>query len=73
MSDSIHTIQVHTVPAYTVSIGSGLLGQCGTLLRGNCYKCGDLTDHPHYLSWSAINSETPNFHRSDDFGLFFFG
>lgn len=47
--------------------------ECGTLLRGNCYKCGDLTDHPHYLSWSAINSETPNFHRSDDFGLFFFG
>lgn len=47
--------------------------ECGTLLRGNCYKCGDLTDHPHYLSWNAINSETPNFHRSEDFGLFFFG
>lgn len=47
--------------------------ECGTVLRGNCYKCGDLTDHPHYLSWNAINSETPNFHRCDDFGLFFFG
>ena len=47
--------------------------ECGTLLHGNCYKCGDLTDHPHYLSWNAVNSETPNFHRCEDFGLFFFG
>lgn len=33
MSDRIHSIQVNTVPGYTVSIGSGLLSQCGAKLR----------------------------------------
>ena len=45
----------------------------GTVLRGNCYKCGDLTDHPHYLSWNPVQSETPAFHRPQDFGLLLFG
>ena len=33
MSDSIHTIQVHTTPSYAVSIGAGLLRCCGETLR----------------------------------------
>ena len=45
----------------------------GRTLRANCYKCGDLTDHPHYLSWNPVQSETPSFHRPQDFGLFLFG
>jgi hypothetical protein len=45
----------------------------GTVLRGNCYKCGDLTDHPHYLSWNEVQSDTPSFHRPQDFGLLIFG
>ena len=45
----------------------------GTVLRGNCYKCGDLTDHPHYLSWNEVQSDTPSFHRPQDFGLLVFG
>lgn len=37
-------------------------------LRANVYKCGDLTAHEHYLSWSPVRSETPDFHRPQDFG-----
>ena len=55
MSDSIRTIQVHTVPAYMVSIGSGLLQQCGTLLRDTLGLCRiavitDSTVAPLYLA-----------------------
>ena len=40
----------------------------GSAIRANCYKCGDLTLQPHYLSWNPCTSETPNFHRPVDFG-----
>ena len=42
----------------------------GYLLTGNVYKCGDLTDEPHYLSWSDMNPKVLDFHRSDRFGTF---
>ena len=38
-------------------------------LRANVYKCGDLTENEHYLSWNPISSETPDFHRPQDFGI----
>ena len=41
-------------------------------LRANVYKCGDLTEHRHYLSWNPVTSETPDFHRPGDFGLMLF-
>ena len=37
--------------------------------RANVYKCGDKTARPHFLSWSPIASETPDFHRPQDFGV----
>lgn len=37
-------------------------------LRANFYKCGDLTAHPHYLSWSPIGTPKPDFHRPEFFG-----
>ena len=40
----------------------------GMELRGNVYKCGDLTDHLHYLAWNPVTSDTPDYHRSCDFG-----
>ena len=42
--------------------------ETGVRFRANCYKCGDLTEHPHYLAWNPITSETPDFHRPQDFG-----
>lgn len=41
----------------------------GGTIRANCFKCGDLTVQPHYLSWNPVASETPQFHRPQDFGL----
>lgn len=36
--------------------------------RANFYKCGDKTEIPHYLAWSNLTSEKPDFHRACDFG-----
>lgn len=44
----------------------------GGSIRANCFKCGDLTPNPHYLSWNPVDSPTPEFHRSQDFGLMYF-
>ena len=40
----------------------------GGTMRGNFYKCGDLTPQPHYLSWSPLTNPTPAFHCPQDFG-----
>ncbi|MBQ7600824.1 MAG: carbohydrate-binding family 9-like protein [Lachnospiraceae bacterium] len=40
----------------------------GMKLRGNFYKCGDLTEREHYLSWNPISVIPVSFHRPDDFG-----
>ncbi len=45
----------------------------GVLMRGNFYKCGDRTPNPHYLSWQPVDSERPDFHRSECFGELLFG
>ena len=39
-------------------------------LRGNIYKCGDKTAHPHFLSWSPVGTPKPDFHRPEFFGTF---
>lgn len=40
--------------------------------RANFYKCGDLLQTPHFLSWNPIEWETPNFHCPQFFGLLHF-
>ena len=37
-------------------------------IRANFYKCGDLTAHPHYVSWAPIDIPQPDFHRPEFFG-----
>ena len=39
-------------------------------VRGNIYKCGDLTGHPHFVSWAPVGTEKPDFHRPEFFGEF---
>lgn len=36
--------------------------------RANFYKCASATTEPHYLSWSPILTERPDFHRPEYFG-----
>lgn len=37
-------------------------------IKGNFYKCASATSEPHYLSWSPIDTPTPDFHRPEFFG-----
>jgi len=37
-------------------------------VRANFYKCGDKTATRHYLSWSPVRTEHPNFHTPEWFG-----
>ena len=41
------------------------------MLKANLYKCADGSATPHYLSWSPIDTPSPDFHRPDFFGTFF--
>lgn len=38
----------------------------------NFYKCGDETPVLHYLSWSPMTCEKPDYHRRQDFGKLVF-
>jgi hypothetical protein len=35
----------------------------GTVWRGNFYKCGDATSHPHWGSWAPVDGPRPSFHQ----------
>ena len=39
----------------------------GQTWRGNFYKCGDHTSHPHWASWSPIGEQL-DFHQPEFFG-----
>lgn len=40
----------------------------GLSLRANFFKCGDLTQQEHYMSWNPVEVSTPNFHLPQFFG-----
>lgn len=40
----------------------------GDTFRGNFYKCGDETAHPHFGMWNPVALDTLDFHRPDFFG-----
>ena len=42
----------------------------GRSWRGNLFKCGDETSHPHWASWSVLDEL--NFHMPQNFGVFQF-
>ena len=44
----------------------------GKAMRANCFKCADLSEPPHYLSWSPIAGEPFTFHKSHCFGTMIF-
>ncbi len=39
----------------------------GSTWRGNFFKCGDDTSHPHWASWAPIGDGPLNFHQPDRF------
>ena len=40
----------------------------GVVWRGNFYKCGDETSHPHWINWAPITGEQVTFHMPEFFG-----
>ncbi len=40
----------------------------GVTWKANFYKCGSMTSHPHYLTWSRVDSPKPEFHLPQYFG-----
>lgn len=44
----------------------------GLRARANFYKCGDATSEPHYLSWSPVGTEKPDYHQYPYFGNLLF-
>ena len=44
----------------------------GLTANANFYKCGDDTAVPHYLSWSPVGTDRPNFHQPKFFGRLIF-
>ena len=44
----------------------------GKVMRANFYKCGDLLQTPHFLSWSPIDLPKPKFHCPEFFGELMF-
>ncbi len=44
----------------------------GKTIRANFYKCGDLTERPHYLTWNPLPAQTHTFHCPENFGTLVF-
>ncbi len=40
----------------------------GWIMRGNFYKCGEQTEHSHFMVWSEIHTPQPDYHRPEYFG-----
>lgn len=45
----------------------------GIKMRGNFYKCGDLTVYPHFGCWNRVDNPAPDFHLTPYFGQLCFG
>jgi hypothetical protein len=56
-----------TLESYTGPLG----GLSGKTWRGNFYKCGDQTSHPHWASWAPVDEL--NFHLPRCFQTLRFG
>ena len=41
----------------------------GSSMRANLYKCGDELTTPHFVTWNSIDTENPDFHRPEFFGV----
>lgn len=44
----------------------------GMTCRANFFKCGDELPEPHFLTWSNIKAETPDFHLPEFLGTMYF-
>ncbi|NTS43272.1 hypothetical protein HRG84_20490 [Flavisolibacter sp. BT320] len=64
--------QLTVVIPFTVFQNHPSLTLSGKICKANFYKCGDLLPEPHFLCWSPVHNETPNFHLPQYFGTLSF-
>lgn len=67
-----HTWEMTIVIPASILIADEGIQLKGLKTRANLYKCGDKTSESHYLSWNAVGTETPDFHRPEYFGTLVF-
>lgn len=60
--------QVVLLVPYSVYFQHDIKSVEGRTIRANFYKCGDLLQTPHFLSWNPIDVPNPDFHRPEHFG-----
>lgn len=60
--------EVALVIPYSAFFMHNITSLGGKTIRANFYKCGDKLQTPHFLSWSPIDLEKPNFHCPEFFG-----
>lgn len=61
--------ELSAVIPFEVFVKHNIRSLRGKSCRGNFYKCGDELPHPHYLAWSRIQADSPDFHLPQFFGL----
>lgn len=64
---TVWTLQFHIPFALLEKYTGRVDHAAGTEWRGNLYKCGDKTSHPHWAAWSPVSEL--NFHLPDCFGV----
>ena len=57
----------YTIPAAFLKERFGVTLKKGQAMRGNFYKCGDLTKQPHYLMFKPYDTPRPDYHRPEQF------
>lgn len=60
----------YTITAAWLKESFGIHLTSGCRMRGNFFKCGDLTENPHYGVWSPVDPQlhpNPDFHLSEYF------
>lgn len=68
--DVVWRLEFH-IPIELLEKYVGPLGDLrGQVWRGNFYKCGDRTSHPHWAAWAPVDEL--NFHLPRCFGCLFF-
>ena len=57
----------YTIPTAFLKERFGVVPAKGLGMRGNFYKCGDLTGHAHYLMFKPYDTPKPDYHRPEQF------
>lgn len=64
--------EIALVIPYRVFVNHTISSLSGQITKGNFYKCGGKDELKHYLTWSPVKAEKPDFHRPECFGNLYF-